>query len=83
MKRRGEVWQVRLPAGAGHAQAGVRPAVIIQADSFNASLPTVLIIPFTGSPNAARFPETLVVQPDGQNGLKTPSVALGFPDARS
>ena len=30
--QRGEVWRVRLPSAAGHAQAGVRPAVIVQED---------------------------------------------------
>jgi mRNA interferase MazF len=50
----------------------------VQEDSFNASLPTVLVIPFTSTATAKRFPGTLVVQPDGQNGLTLPSVALVF-----
>jgi mRNA interferase MazF len=37
-----------------------------------------LIIPFTSSPGAARFDGTLLVNPDGQNGLTVPSVALVF-----
>ncbi len=76
--RRGEVWRVRLPFAPGHRQAGERPAVVIQEDSFNASLPTVLLVPFTGNQAASRFAGTLVVQPDGQNGLTSPSVALVF-----
>jgi len=75
---RGEVWQVRIPYAPGHAQAGERPAIIVQADSFIASLPTVLIVPFTSTPGAARFGGTLMVQPDAQNGLSIPSVALVF-----
>ena len=76
--RRGEVWRVDIPFTPGHAQAGVRPAVILQDDAFLATLPTVLIVPFTGSQGATRFPGTLLVQPDGQNGLSLPSVALVF-----
>jgi mRNA interferase MazF len=76
--RKGEVWRVRIPFAPGHAQAGDRPALLVQEDTFIASLPTVLIVPFTGTLAAARFPGTLQIQPDGQNGLTTPSVALVF-----
>ena len=76
--RKGEVWQVRIPFAPGHAQAGERPAVILTADAFIPALPTVLIVPFTGSRGALRFPGTVLVQPDGQNGLTLPSVALVF-----
>ena len=76
--KRGEVWRVDLPAARGHVQAGKRPAVILQEDQATASLPTVLIVPFTGSQASLRFPGTLAVQPDGQNGLTVPSVALVF-----
>jgi mRNA interferase MazF len=76
--KRGEVWRVRLPSIPGHTQAGIRPAVILQDDQVTASLPTLLIVPFTGSQAALRFPGTVAVQPDGQNGLTVPSVALVF-----
>jgi mRNA interferase MazF len=76
--RQGEVWRVRIPFAPGHAQAGERPAVIIQNDGFIAPLPTVLVVPFTSTWTTTRFPGTLLVQPDGRNGLNTPSVALGF-----
>ena len=76
--QRGEVWRVRLPFSPGHRQAGERPAVIVQDDAFIATLPTVLLVPFTGTQAAARFPATLLVQPDAQNGLAVPSVALVF-----
>ncbi len=45
--RKGEVWRVRLPFGAGHKQAGERPGVIVQSDQLNISLPTILVVPFT------------------------------------
>ncbi len=76
--KRGEVWRVRLPFGAGHTQAGERPAIIVQEGVVNAALPTVLVVPLTSTQAATRFAGTLVVQPDMQNGLTTPSVALVF-----
>ena len=76
--KRGEVWRVRLPSVPGHTQGGIRPAVLLQEDQGTSSLPTVLIVPFTGTQAALRFPGTLTVQPDGRNGLTVPSVALVF-----
>lgn len=76
--KRGDVWRVRMPAVPGHTQAGERPAIIVQDDSFNFTLPTVLIVPFTSTRRTSRFPGTLLVQPDQQNGLASPSVALVF-----
>jgi mRNA interferase MazF len=78
MMRRGEVWQVDIPFTPGHAQAGRRPAVIVQDDTFMTPLPTVLIVPFTGSQSATRFSGTVFVQADGQNGLTVASIALVF-----
>jgi mRNA interferase MazF len=75
---KGEVWRVRLPSVPGHTQAGERPAVIVQNDPFIATLPTVLVVPFTSKQAATRFDGTLVVQPDSQNGLTAVSVALVF-----
>lgn len=76
--RRGEVWRVHLPPVSGHAQSGDRPALVVQHDAFTAVLPTVLVVPFTGSLAAARFAGTLRVDPNGGNGLTTPSIALAF-----
>jgi mRNA-degrading endonuclease toxin of MazEF toxin-antitoxin module len=76
--QRGEVWKVDIPFAPGHAQAGMRPAVIVQDEAFLVALPTILIVPFTGSQRATRFPGTVLVQPDGHNGLTAPSVALVF-----
>lgn len=76
--RKGEVWRVCIPFSPGHKQAGERPAIILQDNAFIGPLPTILIIPFTSALAAARFPGTMVVQPDKQNGLTVPSVALAF-----
>jgi mRNA interferase MazF len=76
--QRGEIWRVDIAFTPGHAQAGMRPAVIPQVDALIATLPTVLVVPFTSSRGATRFPGTVLVRPDGQNGLTTPSVALVF-----
>ena len=76
--KKGEVWRVFIPAAPGHAQSGERPAIILQEESFNNSLPTTLIVPLTNKLAASRFGGTLVIQPDQQNGLTTASVALVF-----
>lgn len=76
--RKGEVWQVRIPPAPGHAQTGERPAAILTEDVFIPALNTVFIVPFTSAQATLRFPGTLLVQPDGQNGLTVPSIALVF-----
>jgi len=59
--QRGEVWKVDIPFTPGHAQAGERPAVIMQDAAFTLTLPTALFVPFTGSQSATRFPGTVLV----------------------
>jgi mRNA interferase MazF len=76
--KKGEIWRVAIPAAAGHAQSGERPAIILQELAFNNSLPTTLIVPLTSKLATSRFDGTLVIQPDQQNGLTAPSVALVF-----
>lgn len=76
--KRGDVWRVGIPLAPGHAQAGERPDIIVQDDTFNARLPTTLIVPFTSSGTTRRYPGTLLIQPDPQNGLSVPSLALVF-----
>ena len=75
---RGEVWRVRFGPASGHVQAGDRPAVIVQQDRHTARLATLLVVPFTSRLKTRKYPGTLLVQPDGRNGLTVPSVALGF-----
>lgn len=43
--------------------------------------PTVLMVPLTTRLEALRFPATVLVEPDEQNGLRRPSVALVFQTA--
>jgi mRNA interferase MazF len=76
--KRGEGWPVRIPHAPGHAQTGERPAIVLQDEAVGFALPTVLIVPFTSRLAATRFPGTLLVQPDGRNGLTAASVALVF-----
>lgn len=76
--KKGEVWRVRLPSASDRTQAGERPAVIVQSDAHTATLPTVLVVPLTGTLTAGRFAGTLTIQPDANNGLTIPSVALVF-----
>jgi mRNA-degrading endonuclease toxin of MazEF toxin-antitoxin module len=76
--KRSDIWRISLPKALGHIQAGIRPAVIIQDEPALAALPTVLVIPFTSQLKTTRFSGTMLVQPDGANGLTVPSVALVF-----
>lgn len=71
----GEVRWVELPARGGHAQAGRRPAIVVQSTT---DLPTTLIIPLTTQLDALRFAGTVLVETDSQNGLRRASVALVF-----
>jgi mRNA interferase MazF len=74
----GDLFWVDLPSRGGHAQSGRRPALIVQSAAASVSLPTVLVVPLTTQREALRFPGTLLIEPDTQNGLPRPSVALVF-----
>ena len=71
----GDLHWVELPVRGGRAQAGRRPAIILQTVS---TLPTTLLVPLTSQLDALRFPGTILVEPDRENGLRRPSVALVF-----
>jgi mRNA interferase MazF len=62
----------------GHEQSGRRPAVIVQDEASAGTLPVVLTVPLTTATSTLRFPGTLRIQPDKDNGLNQPSVALVF-----
>ena len=76
--KKGEIWRVLVPPAPGHTQSGERPAIILQEETFNKSLPTTLIVPLTSKLAASRFDGTVVIQPDQTNGLTMASVALVF-----
>ena len=74
----GDVYWVDFPTRGGHAQAGRRPGIIVQSAAHSAGLPTVLLVPLTTQMDALRFPGTVLVEADSQNGLRRASVALVF-----
>ena len=76
--KRGEVWQVALPAVPGREQGGQRPCVVIQDAAYGQRSPLVLIVPLSSQQGALRFPATVQIAPSAENGLTLPSVALAF-----
>ena len=74
----GEVCWVELVSTGGHAQKGRRPAIIFQTQKASTRVSTVLIVPLTSQLDALRFPGTVLVEPDADNGLRRASVALVF-----
>lgn len=74
----GDMHWVELAPRGGHAQAGRRPAIIMQSDAHAASLPTVLLIPLTTQMDALRFPGTALIEADAQNNLRRSSVGASL-----
>src|SRR5579884_431112 len=74
----GDVYWVEFPTQGGHTQAGRRPAIIVQEREASSRVPTILIIPLTSQLDALRFPGTVLVEADADNGLRRASVALVF-----
>lgn len=73
--RRGEVWWVDFGLPFGSEPGYRRPAVIIQADAFNKSrISTVLLVPLTRTLEWAKAPGNVLLRPK-QTGLKHASVA--------
>ncbi|MDW7728256.1 MAG: type II toxin-antitoxin system PemK/MazF family toxin [Candidatus Methanoperedens sp.] len=73
----GDIYLVEIPLSGGHEQAGLRPAIIVQAVDFE-ELPTILIVPLTSRAKASDFPFTFKIEPDQFNNLKVASVVLIF-----
>jgi len=74
----GDIYWVEFPTRGGRAQAGRRPAVVMQSASATTQLPTVLLLPLTTQMDALRFPGTALIEVTPANGLPKPSVALTF-----
>ncbi len=74
----GDIYWVEFPTRGGRAQAGRRPAVVMQSAAATAQLPTVLLLPLTTQMDALRFPGTTLIEVTSANGLPKPSVALAF-----
>lgn len=75
---RGDVVWLELAGGRGHAQAGRRPAVVVQSDLVTEVVPTLVVVPLTSNLEALRYPSTMVIAATSLNGLKRDSVALTF-----
>ncbi|HLG30057.1 MAG TPA: type II toxin-antitoxin system PemK/MazF family toxin [Candidatus Brocadiales bacterium] len=73
----GDIYLVEIPSSSGREQAGLRPAIVVQAVD-SKKLPTVLIVPLTSKLKAADFPFTFIVEPNQFNNLNIASVALVF-----
>jgi mRNA interferase MazF len=72
--RRGEVWLVNFDPIQGHEQAGVRPALVLSVDAFNAAAGLVTVLPITSKPRALR---TRVEVSPPEAGLKKVSYVIG------
>ena len=74
----GDIYWVELPVTGGREQAGRRPAIVLQDDSYAATSPLVVVVPLTTATSATRFQATLLLTPTVANGLSAESVALVF-----
>jgi mRNA-degrading endonuclease toxin of MazEF toxin-antitoxin module len=72
------VYWVDYPRANGHEQAGRRPSVVLQDDSFAWKSPLVFSIPLTTQTGATRYPSVVFVPADARNGLTADSYALVF-----
>lgn len=68
-------WVDFAPKG-GHAQAGRRPAIVVQSQRASTRIPTILVIPLTSQLDALRFPGTVLIESNPDSGLRRASVAI-------
>lgn len=72
--RRGEIWWTDFGQPFGSEPAYRRPALVIQADAFNRSaISTVLLVPLTRTVGLASAPGNVMCRPR-DTGLSKPSV---------
>jgi mRNA interferase MazF len=72
----GDIRWVELPDVGGREQSGRRPAIILQDDSYAASLPTTVVVPLSTAIAALRFPGTSLIKATDRSGLRNDFVAL-------
>ena len=76
--RPGDIFWVEYPAVGGTEQAGRRPALIVQDDSFAGRSPLVLTVPLTTAASTVRFPAVVPIPATDGNALAEDSFALVF-----
>ncbi|MCZ2344382.1 MAG: type II toxin-antitoxin system PemK/MazF family toxin [Bacteroidales bacterium] len=75
----GDICWIYYPNSDGHEQAGGRPGLVIQDDSFASDSPLVLTIPITSAAaTLSRYPAVVAVPATRENGLTKDSCALVF-----
>lgn len=71
---RGDLFYYDFGSRKGSIQSGIRPVMVIQANSFNANAPTVIVAALTSVIKKQYLPSHIVL---GENyGLKKPSMVL-------
>ncbi|MHA1729402.1 MAG: type II toxin-antitoxin system PemK/MazF family toxin [Promethearchaeota archaeon] len=70
-----EIWYLDLNPTIGHEQSGERPAIVVSRAH---KLKMIMVIPLTGNLKQARFPYTLQIKNNTNNGLVQDSVALVY-----
>jgi mRNA interferase MazF len=71
---KGEIWSIELPTIELSEQMGSRPSAIIA----NVDADIAIVIPFTSNKQALIFKNTILVEPNQENGLKQDSILLVF-----
>jgi len=72
--RKGELWNVEIPATNGHEQSGSRPAIVLSEGEAGIAV----MVPLTSKLQSLKYKYTVEVIASKQNGLKIASVALVF-----
>lgn len=73
----GEIWMVDFGSPTGPEQSGQRPAVILQDDTLNDILTTVIVAPLTTNLKRVLMPATLRLGA-GEGRLPQESIVLGY-----
>ena len=71
-----EIWLTDLEPVEGSEQGGKRPVVIVSGETQNEHYPVVIICPLTSK--IKHFETGVVINKNGQNGLKVDSEVLTF-----